>query len=266
MIDARKGQLLADCNFLCVDHWLSDSIQGKISDFFMRPQCRAIRQAEETGDVHLLDPFEESFNFEQDPSGLGPVLFRAEDDRRRIDCDSAEVLKQRLDQLTKGLVSKLASIDGILIAGGSVVDALIDGSGEMCTDLDIFLECAPHQGMSKLRAIYEGCRAVALSMSQGGSVRNLFVTRTTCSVTIFLCSNFCLPPVQVVLHTVASVKELLARFDVDVCAVCYEPSSGRVYMTPRSKRAFEFGANVMDSRFNTVAYTKRLYKCSRGSD
>ena len=101
-----------------------------------------------------------------------------------------------------------------------------------------------------------------LGTHANGSVKNMFVTRTTCSVTFFLCSNCSIPPVQVVLHTVGSVKELLTRFDVDVCAVCYDPSSGRVYMTPRSKRAFEFGANVMDSRFNTVVYTNRLYKCS----
>ena len=142
------------------------------------------------------------------------------------------------------------------------MDALIGGSGEFCTDLDIFLDCAPSEGLSKLRAIYEATRAIAVSMLQGGSVKNVLVTRTTCSVTIFLCSNCRIPPIQVVLHTVGSVKELLTRFDVDACAVCYEPSSGRVYMTSRCKRAFEFGANVMDSRFNTFAYTKRLYKCS----
>ena len=194
------------------------------------------------------------------------MLFGAEDNRPRIDCDSAEVLKQRLDHLTNGLVSKLASIDGILIAGGSIVDALIDGSGEMCTDVDIFLVCAPSQGISKLRAIYDACCAIALSMSQGESVKNLFVTRTTCSVTIFLCSNFCLPPVQVVLHTVGSVKELLTRFDVDVCAVCYEPSSGRAYMTPRCKRALSSGLTSSTAALTPLRTPSACTSAARLSD
>ena len=69
----------------------------------------------------------------------------------------------------------------------------------------------------------------------------------------------------VVLHVVDHVTELLRQFDVDCAAVAFEPASGKTYMTPRAKRAFEFGCNILDSRFNSPTYAERLWKyASRG--
>ena len=59
---------------------------------------------------------------------------------------------------------------------------------------------------------------------------------------------------------VESVPELLRRFDVDCAAVSFEPATGKTFMTPRAKRAFETGCNVLDSRFNSSAYAERLWK------
>ena len=66
--------------------------------------------------------------------------------------------------------------------------------------------------------------------------------------------------ILVVLKVVGGVSELLCRFDVDCAAVAFEPGSGKAYMTPRAKRAFETGCNILDSRFNSASYANRLWK------
>ena len=69
----------------------------------------------------------------------------------------------------------------------------------------------------------------------------------------------------VVLQVVANMSELLRQFDVDCAAVAFEPATRKAYMTPRAKRAFEHGCNVLDSRFNSPTYAERLWKyASRG--
>ncbi len=105
------------------------------------------------------------------------------------------MLKERLDVLTKGLVTKLAGVDGLLLAGGCVVHALTGGQYP-CTDVGIFLKCDPSEGLSKVRAVYEACRAVGLSLSENDSLKNMLVTRTSCSVTFFISDKAC-PPIQV---------------------------------------------------------------------
>ena len=128
------------------------------------------------------------------------------------------------------------------------------------TDIDLFLRCDPSEAMSKLKSIYEACRTVAKSLSQGGEHKNMLIIRTSCTVTIFISNNRRIPPVQVVLQVVESASELLSRFDVDCAAVCFEPATGTAYITPRAKRAFESGCNVLDSRFNSPSYIERLWK------
>ena len=62
------------------------------------------------------------------------------------------------------------------------------------------------------------------------------------------------------LHVVENVTELLRQFDVDCAAVAFEPATGKAYMSPRAKRAFESGCNILDSRFNSPTYAERLWK------
>ena len=64
----------------------------------------------------------------------------------------------------------------------------------------------------------------------------------------------------VVLQVVENVTELLRQFDVDCAAVAFEPATGKTYMSPRAKRAFETGCIVLDSRFNSPTYADRLWK------
>lgn len=68
---------------------------------------------------------------------------------------------------------------------------------------------------------------------------------------------------QVILQTYNSVDELLIRFDVDCCAVAFDPHLHCAYMTPRARRAYEFGANIIDSRFNSSTYIARLHKYAK---
>ena len=212
--------------------------------------------------MELLDPFKIEF-MPVSASNLDmAVLCQDRFPRAHFDCPSAEVLLQRLDNMTKGVMSKIATVPGVLAAGGAVAHALTGCRGTF-TDVDFFLRCDPSEAMSKLEAIYEACRTVAKSLPQGGAHKNMLVTRTSCTVTIFISNNQQVPPVQVVLQVAESVSELLRRFDVDCAAVAFEPSTGKAFMTPRAKRAFETGCNVLDSRFNSPSYAERLWKYAR---
>ena len=209
--------------------------------------------------MELLDPFKIEFT-PMSASNLDmTVLCQDTFPRAHFDCPSAEVLMQRLDDLTKGFMSKIAAVPGIIAAGGAVAHAFAGCHGTF-TDVDLFLRCDPREAMSKLEAIYEGCRSVAKSLSTDGAHKNMLVTRTSCTVTILISNNQQIPSVQVVLQVVESVPELLRRFDVDCAAVGFEPATGKAFMTPRAKRAFDTGCNVLDSRFNSPAYAERLWK------
>jgi hypothetical protein len=245
-----------------VSEWLPQSIRGNTASVFFRPEDRAIAAAESASRMELLDPFKIDFAPVSASHLDMTVLCQDRFPRAHFECPSAEVLLQRLDDLTKGVISKIASIPGVLAAGGAVAHALAGCRGAF-TDVDLFLRCDPSEAMGKLKAIYEACRTVAKSLSQGGAQKNMLVTRTSCTVTIFISNNQQIPPVQVVLQVVDSVSELLRRFDVDCAAVGFEPSTGRAFMTPRAKRAFETGCNVLDSRFNSPSYAERLWKYAR---
>ena len=58
----------------------------------------------------------------------------------------------------------------------------------------------------------------------------------------------------VITKTVSSIGELLASFDVDCAAVCFDVGTGCTSMTARAKRAFEHNCNVVDMRFDHTTY------------
>ncbi len=192
----RKDELLSECAFYCSGDFLTDSITGRISGFNMRPEDKEISFFERTGDVSLHDPFQTTFD-QRPVAELSPALLEQRgDERARVDCGTEAVMRARLNRLTNGLVDKLTSVQGLLIAGGAVVHALLVGR-QRCSDVDIFLRRAPEEGLSKLRAVYDAVRQLALNASQGAALRNLLVTRTSSSVTIFSCADRAVPPIQV---------------------------------------------------------------------
>ena len=258
----HKGRLIEECAFYCVNDWVVESISGKISGAHTRLQDREIRATELSGDFMLVDPFQVTFT-QGRIAELGlPLLEPRQTARAFVNCTSELVLRERLNALTGGLVDRLAFTNGILIAGGAVVCALMNKSS-LCGDVDVFLHCQPEEGISKIRAIFNAVRLHAVDTCQGNSSSNIFVTRTAGSVTIFSCVSRHLNPIQVVLRCVSSIKGLLSNFDVDCCAVAFDVGVGKAYMTPRAKRAFEFAANLADSRFDSPTYIDRLYKYTK---
>ena len=119
--------------------------------------------------------------------------------------------------------------------------------------VDLFLRCDESEGISKLKAVYQACQSVAKSLPQSdGAHKNMLITRTSCTVTIFTSNDKRIPPVQVrcadqsadghhppltsthpsvdrdepfeptvVLQVVENVTELLRQFDVDCAAVAF---------------------------------------------
>ena len=63
--------------------------------------------------------------------------------------------------------------------------------------VDLFLRCDESEGISKLKAIYEACQSVAKSLPQIDAHKNMLITRTSCTVTIFISHEKQIPPVQV---------------------------------------------------------------------
>jgi hypothetical protein len=242
-----------------VSDWLPQSISGNTASVFFRPEDRAIAAAEIECRMELLDPFTIDFTPLSTLSHDITVLCQDRFSRAHFNCPSGDVLLQRLDDMTMGVISNIAPIPGVFAAGGAVAYAIAGCRGTF-TDIDLFLRCDPSEAMGKLKAIYEACRISANLLSQGLSHKNMLVTRTSCTVTMFISNNQKVPPVQVVLQVVDSVSELLGRFDVDCAAVAFEPATGNAFMSPRAKRAFETGCNVLDSRFNSHSYASRLWK------
>ena len=228
----RKRDLLAECDFYGVSDWLHQSILGNTAGVFFRPEDRAIAAAERAAAMDLLNPFETVF-VSQNASDLGmAVLLEDRFPRANFECPNAEVLLQRLDNLTKGVMSKIAAVPGIIAAGGAVAHALAGCHGT-CTDVrapkisslcflslvipvalkrllgrslrfaspvDLFLRCDENQGISKLKAVYEACQTVAQTLPQSGAHKNMLITRTSCTVTFFISNNKKIPPVQVHLY------------------------------------------------------------------
>ena len=132
-ITERKRDLLAECDFYGVSDWLPQSILANTACVFFRPEDRAIATAERAAEMDLLDPFKNVF-MSKNPSHLDmTILLNEHFPRADFDCPSAEVLLQRLDELTKGVVRKI-TVPGVIAAGGAVAHALAGCHGT-CTDV-----------------------------------------------------------------------------------------------------------------------------------
>ena len=148
----RKRDLLAECDFYGVSDWLPQSILGNTASVFFRPEDRAIAAAERAGEMDLLDPFKTVFVSKNAANLDMTVLLADRFPRANFDCPSAEVLLQRLDNLTKGVLSQI-DVPGVIAAGGAVAHALTGCHGT-CTDvraLKISTLCALSLGLLRWR-------------------------------------------------------------------------------------------------------------------
>ena len=51
--------------------------------------------------------------------------------------------------------------------------------------VDLFLQCDEGEGISKLKHLYEVCQMVAKSLPPSGAQKNMLITMTSCTVTMF---------------------------------------------------------------------------------
>ena len=212
-----------------IDERLHAMSLGRISDYHVRPQDRAIRAEEVAGTMQLIEifghtPFKPT---EKDPTELNrDLFFKKSDARPRFDCVDMPAFLERLNSSTNGLLSALrqakGELSGCVLAGGIVTDALVGGGGR-ASDIDMFLtRCPPEEGLRRLQVVYEVvCRFAKTKSNNQAPIPVVMVTRTASSVTFFN-SRFPKPPLQVVLHTYPDIAKLLGRFDVDSCCFAFD--------------------------------------------
>jgi len=146
-------------------------------------------------------------------------------------------------------------LPGLVIAGGAVIAALTDTPAG---DVDLFLTCPQSEGIRHLKAVLA---AVQRAHGEACSPRAPFlVTRSAAAVTFYR-QGTTLPPVQVVLGVCGSVREVLARFDLDCCCFAYHLQSDQVLATARGLRALRYGACLVDTQeHDSPSYCRRLEK------
>lgn len=167
----------------------------------------------------------------------------------------------RLDAfIGQGLLREMQELrhPDFVIAGGSIIGALTATSAG---DVDIFLLCSKQDALGLLRAIFAAVQR-AHGNAEGSKWAPILVTRSKAAVTIYrhTSSGAQLPPIQVVLSLFSSMADLLLGFDVDCCAAALVPSSGRVVVSRRGARALTYGTNLVDTRFDSSCYARRLEK------
>lgn len=67
---------------------------------------------------------------------------------------------------------------------------------------------------------------------------------------------------KVITTTIESTLSLLLDFDLDGCCVAYDPDKSKVVTTPRGMRALKHAVNIVDTRFMSSCYWRRLEKYS----
>jgi hypothetical protein len=259
LVNAQREALLEEANFFGIE-WFAHRIRGEISPYDLRFEDRVIYENEMVNDVPLIDVF----NVETIPLPREqiqqPLLFDTEQARPLIASDYA-TFRERLDAFTGGLLDSLEQTDNIIIAGGSVIGALMGvGAG----DVDIFMSTS-HGCETRLRHILS---VVQQNQAErlGKKKSKILVIRSNAAVTMFRIrvGDDNVPPVQVILTTCNSVVEVIQNFDVDCCCFAFIPRTNRVVCTPRGLRALRYAVNIADnSRFDGRNYCRRLEKYAR---
>ena len=255
-----KHALIHECGFFGVE-WLAQILRGEISPYDLRPADRLLRQEEEqarrdTSKYQLIDVFSADTTVRPREDLQIPLLNLNKLGRPQI-TGTFKDFYHRLDVFSGFLITELAAIPNLVIAGGSILSALVNGSAG---DLDVFLTVPPAEAEGTLRQIFA---AVQKNQARSGG-KKLLVTRTQNAVTMYRASgtNLCAPPVQVILQTYESMESLLLNFDIDSCCLAFRPGASSVYATERGLRALRFSCNVADTQHYSKSYCRRLEKYS----
>ena len=255
-----KHALIHECGFFGLE-WLAQILRGEISPYDLRPADRLLRQEEgqarrDTSKYQLIDVFSADTTVRPREDLQIPLLNLNKIARPQV-AGTFKDFYRRLDVFSGFLISELAAIPNLVIAGGSILSALVNGSAG---DLDVFLTVPPAEAEGTLRQIFA---AVQKNQARSGG-KKLLVTRTQNAVTMYRASgtNLCAPPVQVILQTYESAESLLLNFDIDSCSFAYRPGGSSVYATERGLRALRFSCNVADTDHYSKSYCRRLEKYS----
>ena len=264
--------VLSEARYFCVD-WLSEILSGKLVQSVVPQEVRttlgeeaiALRLLDE-GSVdpeHLLVDLHKIESGRLAPLSLGwggPLLFDTlSTGSKRREIAGYEEFLFRLDAFAGGkLVECLKELPAVcVVAGGCVMGALLE---EPAGDVDIFIVEDPGQARNALEKIYTCLQAS--HAKKNGVQAKMLITRSRNAVTIYRQAES-KPSVQVITSTYKSTANLLLRFDVDCCAIAWEPRAGRVVATKRAIQALRTGVNVADAANETSGYLLRLEKYSR---
>ena len=251
LVSERKRDLLAECDFYGVSDWLPQCILGNTPSVFFRPEDRAIIQAELGAEINLFDPFTVTFTSKNAFDVGMVVLLDDQFPRSSFNCATAEVLLQRLDNLTKGVMSKIC-IPGVIVAGGIVAHALSGCHGSYgdvytcqissfvlflvylsyvvrttngCMDqsrvfvslVDLLLQCDREHAFQKLKGVFEACRSAAVALAPNSTCKTMLITRTSCTFTMFISNDTSIPPIQVQFCDQLADISLCV---VNICCIC----------------------------------------------
>lgn len=145
--------------------------------------------------------------------------------------------------------------DGVLLAGGSVLNLILDCGLEVDYDL-FFYNNTLEQANNKVREMI-------LHVKSCKELNELNVTRTRGSVTLNVRLGWRQIKIQCILRSYKSISEVLHGFDVDCSCVGFDGSV--FYLTERSKFALENMLNFVDFDRMSPTYEFRLAKyASRG--
>ena len=137
---ADKHALIHECEFFGVS-WLAQILRGEISEFDLRPCDRLLREREEEGrrdtsKYQLIDVFTADTTLRPREDLQIPILQLSNLARPEL-AGNFDDFYHRLNIWSGHLIDDLASIPGLVIAGGAILSALVRGGSAM--DIDIFL-------------------------------------------------------------------------------------------------------------------------------
>ncbi|KAJ6537845.1 hypothetical protein B0H19DRAFT_1270241 [Mycena capillaripes] len=153
---------------------------------------------------------------------------------------STAAFKRNFSRMSDKLLQNL-DWSNLLVAGGIVLCSLMAGYGPdsrgpwTSSDIDIYVYgLSPEDANKKIRHVFETFCSNLPPETRTFAVRN--------SKTITFYAKYPLRRLQIVLKLLASPREVLLNFDLDICAMGWNGSN--VWMLPRAARALETGSNV----------------------
>ena len=157
VLDTCAEELLLESEFYGID-WLTHHLTGEISPYDLRAEDRELLRKEHDAQAdpraferHLLLDLNSVDLTQKCRDDLQLPLLFARDPPEAVPPRTHQQVYEQLDTFSGGLLGDLRRIQGIVIAGGSVLKALVGGGAG---DLDVFLVGAEDPERA-LKQVYE---------------------------------------------------------------------------------------------------------------